>query len=90
MVEVDFAAARMEGVDHPRVDVDQLAEFFRHFIVGGQVIALAADGPAGVHGRQQRLLVDVFQDRGNAGRQVVVQQNRARIEIFQAQAATVA
>jgi hypothetical protein len=82
-------ASSVEGIDHPRVDVDQLAELLGHLVVGGQVVALAADRPAGVHRRQQRLLVDVFQDGRHAGRQIVVEQDGAGIEILQPDAAPV-
>jgi len=50
------------------------------------VIGFAAHRPAGMQGRQQALFVDVFEDGGQARRQIVVQQDGARIEVFQADA----
>ena len=52
--------------------------------------ALAAGRPACVQGRQQVLLIQVFQYAGHAGAQVVVEQNGAGVKVFEAQAALAA
>nr|GEU28634.1 hypothetical protein [Tanacetum cinerariifolium] len=87
--EVHRVALGVQRVEHPRIDADQLAEFLGHFVIRVQVVALAAQRPARVQRRQQALLVYVLQDLGDAGRQVVIEQNRARIEILQSHAAAV-
>ena len=47
------------------------------------MVALAAHRPARMQRRQQVLLVQVFQDAGRAGRQVVVEQDGAGVEVLQ-------
>jgi hypothetical protein len=77
-------------VDQPGVDAQQLAEALGHFFVALEMLALAAHAPARMQRRQQVLLVQVFQNAGRAGGQVVVEQDGAGVEILQAQAALAA
>ena len=83
VAEVDLAAAREHRVDQPRVHAQQLGELLRHFFVGLEVVGLAPHRPAGVQRRQQVLLVQVLQHLGHAGRQVVVEQDGAGVEVLQ-------
>ena len=87
VAEVDLAAAREHRVDQPGVHAQQLGELLRHLFIGLEVVGLAPHGPAGVQRRQQVLLVQVLQHLGDAGRQIVVEQDGARIEVLQPQAA---
>jgi hypothetical protein len=70
----------------PRIDAQQLAEALGDLLVAAEVVALAPHRPARVHRRQQVLLVEVLQDARRAGREVAVEQDRAGIEILDAQA----
>jgi hypothetical protein len=76
-------------VHHPRVDADQPREILGHAVVGVEVVGLAPRGPAG-HERRQHRLLDAAQDRRDAAREVVVEQDRARIESLEAHAVAAA
>jgi hypothetical protein len=80
-LEVDLSAACEVRVDQPGVDLDQRREFAYDFVIPAAVIRLAADRPARVQRREQHLLVKALQDRRNTRREVVVQQDRAGIEV---------
>ena len=85
LVDVDLAAAGEHGVDQPRVDTEQLAKALAHFFVAAEVAALAPHAPAGLQRRQQVLLVQLFQNARRAGRQIVVEQDGAGVEVLQAE-----
>ncbi len=84
--EVHLAAARVHRIDEPRVHAEQLGELLRHLFVGGEVVRLPADRPAGVQRRQQVLLVQALEDLRDPAREVVVEQDRAGVEVLQAEA----
>ena len=86
LLEIDAFDVREVRIDHPRIDLDHLRELLRDVVITGEVRRFAANGPAGMQRRQQILLVQIFQHGRNAARQVVVQQDRARVEILQAEA----
>ena len=88
--EIHFAATREQRVNEPRVHAEQLGEFLRDLFIGLEVIRLAPHRPAGVQRRQQVLLVDVLQYLRDAGRQVVVEQDRAGVEVLQPEPPAVA
>ena len=85
LADVDLAAAGEQRVDEPRVDAEQLAEALAHFFIALEVAALAPHAPAGLQRRQQVLLVQVFQNARRAGREVVVQQDGAGVEVLEPQ-----
>ena len=85
--QVNVFALGKHRVDQPRVNPQQLAKALGNLFIGLEMVRLAAHRPAGVQRRQQVLLVQVFQHAGRAGRQVVVEQNSAGIEVFQPQPA---
>ena len=86
LVKVHVAAAVKHRVNQPRVDAQQLAKALGDFFIALKMLALAPHMPARVQGRQQVLLVQVFQNAGDARRQVVVEQNRAGVKVLEAQA----
>ena len=55
-----------------------LGDFFQAF----EVVAASAQGPTGMEGRQQVLQMQVFQNAGNPGAQIVVEQDGARVEVL--------
>jgi hypothetical protein len=85
LLEVDLAAHAEVRVDEPRVDAEELAEFVRDRVVGLEVMRLQPVVPARRERRRDRL-VDVPQDVGRPGRQVVVEQHHARVEVADADA----
>ncbi len=90
LVEVDLAALGEVGVEHPRIDADELGEFFRHIVIRVEVLGLAPHGPAGMQRWQQVLLMQTLQDGRDAARQIVVEQDGAGVEVFQPEAQFVA
>ena len=46
LVEIHAFEAGVVGVDQPWINAEEFAEFFRHFIVGGEVRGFATHGPA--------------------------------------------
>ena len=88
--EIHLAALAEHGVDQPRVDAQQLAKALGHLFITGKVLAFAPHAPTRVQRGQQKLLVQVFQDAGDARAQVVVEQDGAGVKVFQPQAGFVA
>ena len=86
LLEVDLATLVEHRVDEPRVHVEQLAKALGHFFVGLEMVALAPRRPSRVQWRQEVLLVQVFQNTGHPSAQIVVEQNRARVEVLEHQA----
>jgi hypothetical protein len=74
-------------VDQPRVNAQQLAQPLGNLFVTLEMLALAACGPARMQWRELVLLVDLLQNARNARTEIVVQQNGARVKIFQTQTA---
>ena len=85
VAEVDLAAAGEHRIDQPRIHAQQLGELLRHLFIGREMVGLAANGPAGMQRRQEVLLVQAFENLRDAGRQVVVEEDRAGVEILQAE-----
>ena len=85
-VEVDAAADREGRIDAPGIDADFLGEVSGHFVIGGEMIGFPAHGPAGVERRQDELFVEVLENFRDAGRKVVVEQDRARVETIEPEA----
>ncbi len=88
--EIDLAALREHRIDEPGVHAQQLGELLGHLLVALEVVALAPHRPAGMQRRQQVLLVQVVEHPGQPGRQVVVEQDGAGVEVLQAQAPAIA
>ena len=88
--EIYLAALPEHGVDQPRVDTQQLAKTLADLFVAVKVMALAAHTPAGMQRGQDMLFVQVFQDAGQTGTQVVVEQNGAGVKVLESQAALAA
>ena len=79
-LEIHAAADAPEGVDHPRIDADEVGELGGDIVVETEVLALAAAVPAGL-GRRHDGLVDATQDVRHAGGEVVVEQHHAGVEV---------
>ena len=77
----------MHGVNQPGVNAQHLAEALGDIVVVLAMQALAAYRPARVQRRQQVLLVQVFQNTRGTCRQIVVEQNCARVKPFETNAA---
>ena len=45
-MEIHAFEAGVVGVDQPRINAEEFAKFFRHFVVGGEVRGFATHGPA--------------------------------------------
>ena len=80
--KIDFTAVGKHRVNQPVVNAHQLGKALGDFFVGFVVVGFVAYRAAGVQRWQQVLLVQVFKNAGDAGRQIVVQQNRAGVKIF--------
>ena len=87
MRQVHVVAGFKAWIDEPVVNPDEFAKAPRQLFVALEVRALAPQGPTGLQRREQVLLVKVFEDAGNAGVQVVVEQDRAGVEVFHPDAA---
>src|SRR5258708_479699 len=85
LVKVDFAAHGKIGIEQPRIDPEQTPKLVGYFVVRGKMVRLAPHRPTCMQRWQQYLLVKPAQNVRNAGRQIVVQKNRARIEARQTQ-----
>ena len=81
--QVQFADQRVHRVDQPRVHAQQLGKLLGHLFVVLQVRVLAARRSRGVQRRQQVLLVQAAHQRRRAGREFVVEQDRAGVEVLQ-------
>ena len=66
--QIDIAAAFVQRVDQPGVDAGEFAKALGDFFVAGEMRAFAPHRPTGVQRGQQVLLVQVFQNTGNARR----------------------
>ena len=67
------------------VNAQHFAETLGYLFVAAKVVALAAHTAACVQRWQQVLLVQLFQNAGRTCCQIVVEQDRARVKIFQHQ-----
>jgi hypothetical protein len=81
-VKVHSGNPRAIGVDQPRIDIDESREVARRTVIGGAVIRLPADSPAGMQRREEilfgrQILQYLRQSRG----QIVVQQHQTWSEI---------
>ena len=72
VLEIDRAAHAEVGIEQPRIDIEQRAEFERDVRVRSEMLRLPAVVPTGSEGRRDRL-VDVAEHVGNARGQIVVQ-----------------
>ena len=61
----------------PFVDINQLGKFGGNLVVRAEMLSFTASRPTTVQWRQYGL-ADAFENIGNAGGQVVIQQNNAR------------
>ena len=86
LTEAEVFAAVVQRMNQPGIYTQQFAQALGHFFIAAKVGALAPCGPTGVQRWQQVLLMNVFQNAGHTGTQVVIEQNGARVKVFQTQA----
>ena len=84
--QVDRAAALKHGVYQPGVSAEQFAQALGHLFIALEMRALAPGRPGRMQGRQQVLLVQVLKNARHAGVEIGVEQNRAGIKVFHANA----
>ena len=85
--KVNFTAFFIKRVNQPRVYTHQFGKTFDDFFVVFEIRAFKALAAGGVQGRQQVLLLDVFQNTRHPGQQLVIEQNGARVKVFEPQTA---
>ena len=86
-LKIHFATLGKHRIDQPWINAQQLAKAFREFFIRLEMLRFAAHMPARMQRRQQKLLVHFFQNTRHACAQVIVEQNRAWVKIFEPQTA---
>ena len=87
-MEVDRAANAEFRIDQPWIEIKVLGKGHGDILIGSEMPGLAPHMPAGVQRRNHILFVEAAQNLRNPTRQIVVEQDCARVEVIQAKPAT--